>query len=86
MNKADLVNSVSAQTGETKTVVSSIVDATIKTIIDSVVDGKKVGSMRDGEVFGEMALILKQNRSATIISNQSTELISITTTPKLVDK
>ena len=41
--------------------------------LDVVVDGKKVGSMKDGEVFGEMALILKQNRSATIISNQSTE-------------
>ena len=45
--------------------------------LDLVVDGKKVGSMRDGEVFGEMALILQQNRSATITSSQSTELISI---------
>ena len=48
MNKADLVNSVSAQTGETKTVVSSIVDATIKTIVDSVVDGKKVSILGFG--------------------------------------
>ena len=48
MNKADLVNSVSAQTGETKTVVSSIVDTTIKTIIDSVVDGKKVSILGFG--------------------------------------
>mgnify|MGYP005688849031 CR=1 FL=1 len=48
MNKADLVNSVSAHTGETKTVVSSIVDATIKTIIDSVVDGKKVSILGFG--------------------------------------
>ncbi len=46
-------------------------------ILDVLVDGKKVGSMRDGEVFGEMALILKQNRSATIISSQSSELITI---------
>ena len=45
--------------------------------LDVIVDGKKAGSMKNGEVFGEMALILKQNRSATIISNQSTELISI---------
>ena len=45
--------------------------------LDVIVDGKKVGSMRDGEVFGEMALILQQNRSATITSSQSTELISI---------
>ena len=42
MNKADLVNLVSAATGETKTVVSSIVDTTIETIVDSVVEGKKV--------------------------------------------
>ena len=48
MNKADLVTSVSAQTGETKTVVSSIVDATIKTIVDSVVDGKKVSILGFG--------------------------------------
>ena len=48
MNKADLVNLVSAQTGETKTVVSSIVDATIKTIVDSVVDGKKVSILGFG--------------------------------------
>jgi nucleoid DNA-binding protein len=41
MNKADLVNLVSAATGETKTVVSSIVDTTIETIVDSVVEGKK---------------------------------------------
>ena len=33
MNKADLVNVVSAQTGQTKTDVSSIVDATIETIV-----------------------------------------------------
>ena len=46
-------------------------------VLDVLVDGKKVGSMRDGEVFGEMALILQQNRSATITSAQSTELISI---------
>ena len=44
---------------------------------DVLVDGKKVGYMKDGEVFGEMALILQQNRSATITSSQSTELISI---------
>jgi len=46
-------------------------------LMDVVVDGKKVGAMRDGELFGEMALILNQNRSATIISNKPTELISI---------
>ena len=46
--------------------------------MDVIVDGKKVGSMRDGELFGEMALILNQNRSATIASNKPTELISIT--------
>ena len=48
MNKADLVNMVSAATGETKTVVSSIVDKTIDTIIDSVVEGKKVSLLGCG--------------------------------------
>ena len=36
-----------------------------------------LGTLTVGEVFGEMALILQQNRSATIMSSQSTELISI---------
>ena len=48
MNKADLVNLVSAATGETKTVVSSIVDTTIETIVDSVVEGKKVSILGVG--------------------------------------
>ena len=48
MNKADLVNMVSAATGETKTVVSSIVDKTIDTIVDSVVEGKKVSILGFG--------------------------------------
>ena len=45
--------------------------------LDVIVDGKKVGIMSDGEVFGEMALLLNQNRSATIISSQPTELVAI---------
>jgi len=48
MNKVDLVNMVSAATGETKTVVSSIVDTTIETIVDSVVEGKKVSILGFG--------------------------------------
>ena len=51
-------------------------------VLDVIVDGKKVGSMRDGEVFGEMALLLNQKRSATIISSQSTELVSISNSSK----
>ena len=35
-------------------------------ILDVVVDGKKVGSMRDGEVFGEMSLLTGASRSATV--------------------
>ncbi len=42
------------------------------------VDDKRVGSMSDGEVFGELALLLNQKRSATIISTTATELIEIT--------
>tara|TARA_Y100000022_G_C13173217_1_gene339668 strand:+ start:458 stop:925 length:468 start_codon:yes stop_codon:yes gene_type:complete len=43
-----------------------------------MVDKKRVGSMTDGEVFGELALLLNQKRSATIISTTPTELIEIT--------
>ena len=42
------------------------------------VDNKKVGSMSDGEVFGELALLLSQKRSATIVTTTPTELIEIT--------
>ena len=42
------------------------------------VDNIKVGSMSDGEVFGELALLLNQRRSATIITTTPTELIQIT--------
>ena len=42
------------------------------------VDKKRVGSMTDGEVFGELALLLNQRRSATIITLTPTELIQIT--------
>lgn len=42
------------------------------------VDKKRVGSMTDGEVFGELALLLNQRRSATIVTTTSTELIQIT--------
>ena len=45
--------------------------------LEVLVDGKRVGWMRDGEVFGELALLLNQKRSATIISNRPTELIEI---------
>jgi DNA-binding protein HU-beta len=48
MNKADLVNLVAARTELTKTEVSLVVDAAIETIIDSVVEGKKVSILGFG--------------------------------------
>ncbi|WP_255475475.1 HU family DNA-binding protein [Synechococcus sp. A15-127] len=48
MNKADLVNLVAARTELTKTDVSMVVDAAIETIIDSVVEGKKVSILGFG--------------------------------------
>ena len=50
----------------------------VQGILDVIVDDKKVGYMSDGELFGEMALILNQRRSATIICKQASELIEIT--------
>ncbi len=48
MNKADLVHLVAARTELTKTDVSLVVDAAIETIIDSVVEGKKVSILGFG--------------------------------------
>ena len=48
MNKADLVNLVAVRTELTKTEVSMVVDAAIETIIDSVVEGKKVSILGFG--------------------------------------
>ena len=48
MNKADLVNIVAARTEQTKTDVANVVDALIETIIDSVVEGKKVSILGFG--------------------------------------
>ena len=45
--------------------------------VDVLVDNKKRGSMKDGELFGELALLLNQKRSATIIAGSATELVSI---------
>ena len=45
--------------------------------LDVLVDDKKKGAMRDGELFGELALLLNQKRSATIIAGSATELVSI---------
>jgi DNA-binding protein HU-beta len=48
MNKADLVNLVAARTELTKTDVSQVIDAAIETIVDSVVEGKKVSILGFG--------------------------------------
>jgi DNA-binding protein HU-beta len=48
MNKADLVNLVAARTELTKTDVAQVVDALIDTIIDSVVEDKKVSILGFG--------------------------------------
>ena len=42
-----------------------------------IVDKKEVGYMGDGEVFGELALLLNQKRSATVKSLKPTELVEI---------
>ena len=41
------------------------------------VDKNEAGYMSDGEVFGELALLLNQKRSATIIARDACELIII---------
>ena len=46
-------------------------------ILDVIVDEKRVGYMSEGEFFGELALILNQKRSATIVARNACELIVI---------
>jgi len=46
-------------------------------ILDVIVDKKRVGYMSEGEFFGELALILNQKRSATIIARNACELVVI---------
>ena len=46
-------------------------------ILDVIVDEKRVGCMSEGEFFGELALILNQKRSATIVARNACELIVI---------
>ena len=46
-------------------------------ILSVVVDNKEVGYMSEGEFFGELALLLNQKRSATIIAKKASELIEI---------
>ena len=46
-------------------------------IMDVIVDEKRVGYMSEGEFFGELALILNQKRSATIVARNACELIVI---------
>ena len=57
MNKADLVNLVAARTELTKTDVSLVVDAAIETIVDSVVEGKKVSILGFGSLNQEIVLL-----------------------------
>ncbi len=59
MNKADLVNLVAARTQLTKTDVSLVVDAAIETIVDSVVEGKKVSILGFGS-FEPRDYLLKE--------------------------
>ncbi len=49
----------------------------VQGILDVIVDNEKVGYMVEGELFGEMALILNQKRSAKIVCKQASELIEI---------
>lgn len=40
-------------------------------------DGKKVGLMKEGDLFGEIALILNQNTSASIKAKSPSRLVEI---------
>ena len=42
MNKGDLIDAVASATGESKTMVSGVLDATLDTITGALVEGEKV--------------------------------------------
>ena len=44
------------------------------------IDGKKVGKMESGEIFGELSLILGENRKASIKAISPSEIIEINKT------
>ena len=44
------------------------------------IDGKKVGKMENGEIFGELSLILGENRKASIKAISPSEIIEINKT------
>ena len=80
MNKADLVNLVAARTELTKTDVSLVVDAAIDTIIDSVVEGKKVsilgfGSFEPRDRSARQGLNPKTGEKIAIPANVSLPLL-----------
>ena len=41
------------------------------------IDGKKVGKMESGEIFGELSLILGEDRKATVRAVTGSELVEI---------
>jgi len=45
--------------------------------VDVLVDGKIVDTIGEDEVFGEMALLERAPRSATVVTREDTELVEI---------
>jgi cAMP-dependent protein kinase regulator len=43
--------------------------------LDVLRHGEKIDSLHTGDIFGEIALVVDEKRSATIIANGSTEVI-----------
>lgn len=78
MTKLDLIKKVAEQTGNEKGLVSDVVEATVSTIMKSMVSGKNI-YIRG---FGTFAVVIRKQKKGRIISKGIPVLIPAQRQPK----
>ncbi|MDD5213628.1 MAG: cyclic nucleotide-binding domain-containing protein [Candidatus Gracilibacteria bacterium] len=46
--------------------------------VDIIINGEKISSLQEGDIFGEIALLNEEDRTATVIAKTDLELLVIT--------